>query len=82
MSVPLARGRTLSLFSIDDLAVHVVEVNIPLVNSASEVIIVKSVVLLYRLDSAAPLNNRRGGAIPTMIMMLEVLRGWFRRGKP
>eukprot|EP00965_Chrysotila_dentata_P195060 6176768-Pleurochrysis_carterae.AAC.2 len=30
----------------------------------------RSVVLLYRLDSAAPPNNRRGGARPTKIMSL------------
>ena len=38
----------------------------------------KSVVLLYRLDSAAPPNNRRGGARPTRIMRLKVLRRYLK----
>eukprot|EP00965_Chrysotila_dentata_P209820 6185513-Pleurochrysis_carterae.AAC.4 len=41
--------------------------------SGSGVIFVESVVLLYRLESAASPNNRRGGARPTMIMRLESL---------
>eukprot|EP00965_Chrysotila_dentata_P096544 3190286-Pleurochrysis_carterae.AAC.1 len=41
------------------------------------VIFVKSVVLLYRLDSAAPPNNCRGAARSTMTMRLEVLRRYL-----
>eukprot|EP00965_Chrysotila_dentata_P066042 2186507-Pleurochrysis_carterae.AAC.1 len=65
MNVPLARGRPLILFSVVDLVVHDMEVDIPLT----------SVVLLYRFDSAAPPSNRRGGVRPTRMMRVEVLRG-------
>eukprot|EP00965_Chrysotila_dentata_P189727 6173475-Pleurochrysis_carterae.AAC.1 len=71
MSFSLVRGRLMMLLSFVGLVIHVWKFGIPLVETTLSVIFVKSVVLLYRLDSAAPPNNRRGGARPTMIMRLE-----------
>eukprot|EP00965_Chrysotila_dentata_P139126 4600645-Pleurochrysis_carterae.AAC.1 len=44
--------------------------------------LISSVFLSYRTDSAAPPDNRRGGAVSLTIIRQKVLRQYLRRGKP